>query len=148
MKKLCSMALILVITCLTFADNPFPTFKKTKYIEQVGDKAKERKCDLIFTDEGFRVTDDKHRNDYAVIPYGEVDEIVYEKSSHPRWKTAVFLTIFALLSKGKKHWLTISYKDGDERKYVILKMDKNDYRQIIALSETKTGKEVEWIIED
>ena len=50
----------------------------------------------------------------------------------------------ALLSKGKKHWLTIQH--GEE--YTILKMDKKNYRQILAAVEARTGMKVNWIIED
>ncbi len=148
MKKAVCLILLPMFLSLVIADGALPTFKKTKLMEQQGDKLKELDCDLIFTDDAFRVTDNKQRADYVRIPYSDVEEIVYEKSSHPRWKTAVFLTIFALLSKGKKHWLTVTYKDADEAKFTILKLDKNDYRQIIALSETKTGKKVQWVVED
>ncbi len=39
---------------------------------------------------------------------------VYERSSHARIKTAILISPLALFSKGKKHWLTISYHNDDE----------------------------------
>ena len=63
-------------------------------------------------------------------------------------KTAIFLSPWALLSKGKKHWLTITYKDGEGQDFVLLKLDKKEYKRILATAEAETEKEVERIIED
>lgn len=74
--------------------------------------------------------------------------MVYERSTHARIKTAIILTPWALLSKGKKHWLTIIYKDGESQNFVLLKLDKKEYRRILPVVETKVGIDVERITED
>ena len=59
--------------------------------------------------------------------------MIYERSSHARIKTAILLSPMALFSNGKKHWLTITYKNGAKR--------------ILATVETEMGQDVEWILE-
>ena len=65
--------------------------------------------------------------------YTEISSADYSFSQHPRWKTAVFLSPWALLSKGKKHWYTIHA--GED--FAILRLDKNNYRQVTAAVENK-----------
>jgi hypothetical protein len=93
----------------------------------------------------------KHRKKdqvYAEIPYDSVEEVTYERSTHPRTKTAIFVSPFALFSKGKKHWLTIEYENVDQKDFVLLRLGKKEYQRILATVEVKSGKEVERIIDN
>ena len=38
-----------------------------------------------------------------MIPDGAIEELEYGQRVSRRWKTAVFLTVFALFSRGRKH---------------------------------------------
>jgi hypothetical protein len=141
---------LIIFLCLLFSIPAFAddlVFKRIKYFETKGEKTLKHEAMLTIGADAFKLTDRKGNLEYALIPYDAVDKIVYEKSAHPRWKTAVFLTMFALLSKGKKHWLTITWKEKEEGDYVILRMHKDDYRAIVTACESRTGKEVEWIQE-
>ena len=80
---------------------------------------------------------------YAEITFADVTNILYEQSKSPRWKTAIFLSPFALFSSGRKHWLTIEYEGG----YAYVRLDKNNQRQIRAAL-GGAGFEVETILED
>ena len=125
------------------------SFPKTKYVVQENDgKDKEINANLIFTSDSIIVKDRKKSDVFASIPYEIVSDVVYERSTHARIKTAIILTPWALLSKGKKHWLTITYKDGESQNFVLLKLDKKEYKRILPVVETKTGIDVERIIED
>ena len=123
-------------------------FPKTKYVAQIDGKDKELNANLIFSDGLIVVKARKGNSVFASIPYGEVNSIIYERSTHARIKTAILLSPWALLSKGKKHWLTITYKDEEGQDFVLLKLDKKEYKRILATAETETEKKVERIIED
>ena len=77
-----------------------------------------------------------------------MESVVYERSTHARIKTAILISPIALFSKGKKHWLTITYHNGDESQgFALLKLDKKEYRRILAITAAKTGRDVERIID-
>ena len=80
---------------------------------------------------------------YAAIAFADVTSVTYEQSKSPRIKTAIFLSPLALLSPGRKHWLTIEY-NGE---YVYMRLDKNNQRQIRAALGA-AGFEVQTLIEE
>lgn len=125
-------------------------FKETKQMIQKGDKSDDRDVALVLV-ESDRVLTVRHRKKesevYATIPYGSIQEITYERSAHPRAKSAIFLSPFALFSKGKKHWLTVTYQNEDKSDFVLLQLEKGEYQQILAALESQTGKKVERIVE-
>ena len=100
------------------------------------------------------VADEKHPEAFAFasIPYDALTSVTYSYSKHPRWKTGaallIPLTVFALpffFLKGKKHWLAVTFEgvpDHDEG-FLYLRLDKNNYLQIIAAIEGQTGLPVE-----
>lgn len=148
------LVLILLSAHFAFTDDDStskdPTFKDVKVVYQDGDEQKEEDARLTFTSDRILLTEEKvERGTFVAIPFTDFTKAVYEKSAHPRWKTAVFLTPWALFSKGKKHWITIDYKkpNGNED-FVLLHVDKGNYQMIIATLEARTGKPVEKMIED
>lgn len=144
MKGMCVLVLCM---CTLSLNAQTVTFKKTKEEYQVGQERKIRKVALSFTDEAVVVSSRNGRSRYAEIPFPSVTELVYERTTHPRIKTAIFLTPLALLSKGKKHWFTVKYKQEDESKFLLFQLDKKEYQQIIGAAETKTGVKVERVME-
>ena len=94
---------------------------------------------------------------FATIPYDAIASVTYSYSKHPRWKTGAALlipfTIFAVpffFMKGKKHWLSITFEDVPDHPegFVYLRLDKNNYLQIIAAIEGQTGMSVERLVEE
>ena len=82
--------------------------------------------------------------------YKDVKSADYSFSKKPMWKTgavtAIFIGVFALpifFMKSKSHWLTVR----TEKDYAILKLEGDNYRQILAELETHNIK-VETIKED
>ncbi len=91
---------------------------------------------------------------FATIPYDAVTSVTYSYSKHPRWKTAtallVPLSVFAVpffFLKGRKHWLSIVFEGVPDHPegFLYLRLDKNNYLQIIAAIEGQTGIQVEWL---
>ncbi len=151
MREILSAFLILLFSVTTVLATENQSFKDVKWVYPEEDKQKEKDAKLTFESEKILLTheDGAKKGTYAEIPISGISKIVYEKSSHPRWKTAVFLTPWALFSKGKKHWLTIQYQKPDGKEdFVMMHMDKENYQMIIATIESRTGKTVEKMIED
>lgn len=116
-------------------------------IKENGDKSL-KSADLLVGDEFLSVT----RKGSADIraDYKTITKIVYEKSAHPRWKTAIFVSPWFLLSKGKKHWLTVNWKEatGTGNGYFVIKMEKGNFRDILAMVESKANQAIERIQEN
>jgi hypothetical protein len=78
------------------------------------------------------------------IPYGSVKSMLYERASKPRYAEGILIAWPLLLTKSKKHYLTIQYADGGGAgKYAILHLDKGNYQELLAMAEAQTGKKVE-----
>jgi CxxC motif-containing protein (DUF1111 family) len=83
----------------------------------------------------------------TTIPASAVTEISYGQDVHRRVGTAVAVGVFTLgigaltaLSKSKKHFVGITWADGDKKGGLAMQCDKNDYRGILAGLEGVTGK--------
>lgn len=50
-----------------------------------------------------------------------------------------------MMTKEKSHWLYIDFHDQNVPKTLILCMEKNDYKNILASIKTHTGKDVEFL---
>ena len=154
--RLTATALLFVIigTSVTVAADAI-IFKKVDFFEMRGDDEKKWNARLELDPEAKILTlaDEKNgieKATYAVIPYSQINKIVYERSAHRRYKSGLLVTPWLLFSKGKKHWLTIEFHDVADQPqgFVYIRLDKNNYRRIIAALEAGTGLEVEEIIED
>src|SRR6266403_1083177 len=53
-----------------------------------------------------------------------------------------------MLTKSKSHWLYIDFHEQNAPKSVVLRMDKNNYKNICASVKTHTGKEVQGLEDD
>ncbi len=66
---------------------------------------------------------------------------------HRRIGTAIGLAVISLgvgalmaLSKSKKHFVGLTYADGDKKGGFVMQCDKNEYRGILTALEGITGK--------
>jgi hypothetical protein len=92
-----------------------------------------------------RLTKDKA--EVAAIPASPITEISYGQDVHRRVGTAVAVGVFTLgigaltaLSKSKKHFVGLTWANGDQKGGLAMQCDKNDYRGILAGLEGITGK--------
>lgn len=149
-QRIVCLALVVVALSAALVFGEDAIFTKTKIVLQEGEESKEYDARVAFTDDKRLVIEDRKEKDKpwaARIPFDQIQKITYEKSSHPRAKTAIFISPLALLAKGKKHWLTVTYSNGAETDFVILHLDKKEYQRMITVAETKTGTVVERITE-
>ena len=121
-------------------------FKKVDFFITQGDEEKKQDARLELDPIAQLVTLADERNGtrkWAVIPYSQITNIVYERSSHRRYTAGVLVSPFLWFSKGKKHWLTIEFDDVADQPqgYVYARLDKKNYRRIMAALEAATGLE-------
>jgi hypothetical protein len=90
---------------------------------------------LVFTHDGttFRV------------PYDRIDDLEYGQKAGRRLGVAIALTWMALFSKKRKHYLTIGYKDeNDKQQAAVFELGKNTVRVTLASLEARTGQKVDY----
>ena len=81
------------------------------------------------------------------MPAAAITEISYGQDVHRRVGTAVAVGVFTLglgaltaLSKSKKHFIGLTWAEGDKKGGFAMQCDKNDYRGILAGLEGVSGK--------
>ena len=73
-----------------------------------------------------------------------VTDMLYERTSKPRYAAALLVAWPLIFTKEKKHYLTIQYKDSaGVGRYAIFHSDKGNFQQILAATEALTGKKCE-----
>jgi hypothetical protein len=89
----------------------------------------------------------KDGKDIATVPASAITEISYGQDVHRRVGTAIAVGIasFGLgalmaLSKSKKHFVGVTWADGDKKGGLAMQCDKNEYRGILAGLEGVSGK--------
>jgi hypothetical protein len=97
--------------------------------------------------EGNHVRLVKDKADVTTIPANSITEVSYGQDVHRRVGTAVAVGVFTLglgaltaLSKSKKHFVGLTWANGDQKGGFAIQCDKNDYRGILAGLEGISGK--------
>jgi hypothetical protein len=100
---------------------------------------------LYFDSSRIRLVKDK--KDVIVIPVSAVTEISYGQDVHRRVGAAIGLALVSFgigalmaLTKSKKHFIGLTWADGDQKGGFAMQCDKNDYRGVLAGLEGVTGK--------
>lgn len=83
------------------------------------------------------------------IPYENITSLEYGQKAGRRLGVAITLTLWALLSKKRKHFLTIGYTDAsDKPQGVVLEIPKGTAKSTIIVLEMRSGKKVEYESEE
>lgn len=89
----------------------------------------------------------KGKQELATVPATAVTEISYGEDVHRRVGSAIAVGVFSLgagallaLSKSKKHYVGLTWADGDRKGGLAMQCDKSDYRGILVALEGVTGK--------
>jgi hypothetical protein len=97
--------------------------------------------------EGDKVRFTRDGKDMVIIPVASITEISYGQDVHRRVGTAIGLAVFSLgigalmlLSKSKKHFIGLTWADGDKKGGLVFQADKTEYRGILTGLEGVTGK--------
>jgi len=97
--------------------------------------------------EGNQVRLVKDKTDLATIPGSAITEVSYGQDVHRRVGSTVAVGVFTLglgaltaLSKSKKHFVGVTWADGNQKGGLAVQCDKNEYRGILAGLEGVSGK--------
>ncbi len=89
----------------------------------------------------------RDKADVITIPASSITEISYGQDVHRRVGAAIGLAVVSLgigalmaLTKSKKHYVGLTWVDGDKKGGFAMQCDKNDYRGVLAGLEGVTGK--------
>jgi len=87
------------------------------------------------------------KDDILVVDAASVTEISYGQDVHRRIGTAIGLAVISFgigalmaFSKSKKHFVGLTWANGDVKGGYVMQCDKNEYRGILAALEGITGK--------
>jgi len=83
------------------------------------------------------------------IPYQGITSVEYGQKAGRRVGVALAVSPWVLLSKKRKHFLTIGYKDASEKPQgVVLELPKGTPRSVIAIIEARSGVKCEYESEE
>jgi CxxC motif-containing protein (DUF1111 family) len=147
-KRLSVKGFLAIILCLAIPVSVFASdnsYKVTYDGGSVPDLKTGTKVKMYI--EGNNVKFVNGKNDVLTIPAASITEISYGQDVHRRIGTAVGLAVVSLgigaltaLSKSKKHYVGITWADGDKKGGLAMQCDKNDYRGVLAGLEGVSGK--------
>ena len=143
MNKLKAIVLCIAMPIMAFAgDNGY---KVTYDGGSIPDAKAATGMKLIIDSNQVRLVRDK--GDVITIPASAITEISYGQDVHRRVGAAIGLAVVSLgigalmaLTKSKKHFVGLTWVDGDKKGGFAMQCDKNDYRGVLAGLEGVTGK--------
>jgi hypothetical protein len=79
------------------------------------------------------------------VPYDRINLLEYGQKVDRRLLMAVVISPMFLLSKSRKHFLTLGYTDDDgKQQAMVFQVDKNGIRAALVSLEARTGLKVEY----
>lgn len=83
------------------------------------------------------------------VPFDGITSIEYGQKAGRRLGVALTLTVWALFSKKRKHFLTIGFKDAaDQPQGIVLELPKGRPKSIITIIEARSGLKCEYESEE
>ncbi|MGO9232100.1 MAG: hypothetical protein ACLQKA_23130 [Bryobacteraceae bacterium] len=83
------------------------------------------------------------------VSYQKVNTLEYGQSVSRRIAAAVLISPVFLLSKTRKHFVTLGFVDeAGKQQSLVLRVDKGDIRSVLAGLEARTGRRVEFLDDD
>ena len=83
------------------------------------------------------------------VAYENITSLEYGQKAGRRLGVALVISTWALLSKKRKHFLTIGYTDNDDKKQgIVLEIPKGSTKAFITILEVRSGKKVEYESEE
>jgi len=79
------------------------------------------------------------------IPYEKVNTLEYGQNVSRRYAAAVLISPVLLLSKSRRHFVTLGYIDSEgKQQALVFRVGKGDIRGVLAGLEARTGRRVEY----
>lgn len=105
---------------------------------------------IIGSEGAIQVDDDRYFAFYSKksqlrVHYDQIDLVEYGQQVSRRLAIAVVISPLLLLSKSRKHFLTVEYRDEDgKQQALVFRVDKNDIRATLVSLEARTGLRIEY----
>jgi len=77
------------------------------------------------------------------IPYSTITKVGYAFTDRRRVTEGIIIAPVLALTKSQSHWMVIESTSGDAPLVTILRLDKSEYRGVIAAMNARSGKRVE-----
>jgi len=146
MRRLIALVLCFMFPIAAFAAEPSNTYKVTYDGGSLLGAKSGDSATLVLEAKTIRIIAKKD-TELVAIPVDSVTEISYGQDVHRRVGAAIGLAVISFgigalmaLSKSKKHYVGLTWADGDKKGGFAMQCDKNDYRGILAAIEGLTGK--------
>ena len=79
------------------------------------------------------------------IPYEKVNTVEYGQNVSRRYAAALLISPILLLSKSRKHFVTLGYVDASgKQQALVIQVGKGDIRSVLTGLEARTGRRVEY----
>ena len=79
------------------------------------------------------------------IEYQKINTVEYGQNVSRRYAAAILVSPVLLLSKSRKHFVTLGYVDASGRQQaLVFRVNKGDIRMVLASLEARTGRRVEY----
>lgn len=79
------------------------------------------------------------------VAYQKINTVEYGQNVSRRYAAAVLISPVLLLSKSRKHFVTIGYVDeAGKQQALVFRVEKGDIRSLLASLEARTGRRVEF----
>jgi hypothetical protein len=87
----------------------------------------------------------QHEGGSLRIVYEKVNTLEYGQNVSRRYAAAVLVSPVFLLSKSRKHFVTLGFLDAENRQQaLVLRIGKGEIRSVLAGLEARTGRRVEY----
>ncbi len=85
------------------------------------------------------------RGQSLTIGYTRIDSLEYGQNVSRRYAAAVLISPLFLLSKARRHFVTIGYMDDAcHRQALVFRVEKGDIRGVLTTLEARSGRRVEF----
>lgn len=79
------------------------------------------------------------------VPYDQIDDLEYGQKAGRRVGVAIMVSPLALFSKKRKHFLTVGWKDAQDKQHAaVFELGKDLVRTTITTLEARSGRKVEY----
>ena len=79
------------------------------------------------------------------VAYRKVNTLEYGQNVSRRYAAAVLISPILLLSKSRKHFVTVGYEDDEgKQQALVFRIQKGDIRAFLTGLEARTGRRVEY----
>ena len=79
------------------------------------------------------------------IAYQKINTVEYGQNVSRRYAAAILISPILLLSKTRKHYVTLGYMDAEgKQQALVFRVQKGDIRSVLAGLEARTGRRIEY----